>query len=99
MLSDPRGLERYLVFGIGAFSHLPIVVSQMGVGHIAQWSGVQLTVVVKCDTLGNVYAGCGDGLHIWSESRFLHPVSWWEGADCRRSSWAFDRQDVGQSTS
>lgn len=23
---------------------------------------------VKCDTLGNVYAGCGDGLHVWSES-------------------------------
>lgn len=29
--------------------------------------GFALTPLVKCDKAGNVYAGCGDGLHIWSE--------------------------------
>lgn len=26
---------------------------------------------VKCDHLGNVYSGCGDGLHVWSAYRIL----------------------------
>lgn len=26
---------------------------------------------IKCDTLGNVYSGCGDGVHIWSPGGVL----------------------------
>jgi gluconolactonase len=26
---------------------------------------------IKCDTLGNVYSGCGDGLNVWSPGGFL----------------------------
>ena len=26
---------------------------------------------IKCDTSGNVYSGCGDGVHVWSQSAEL----------------------------
>jgi gluconolactonase len=26
---------------------------------------------IKCDTAGNVYSGCGDGLHVWSPGGVL----------------------------
>lgn len=32
------------------------------------WSVDTRSEPVKCDRKGNVYSGCGDGLHIWSKS-------------------------------
>jgi gluconolactonase len=26
---------------------------------------------IKCDTAGNVYSGCGDGIHVWSPGGVL----------------------------
>jgi hypothetical protein len=31
-------------------------------------------MLVKCDTQGNVYAGCGDGIHVWSRSLYHDPT-------------------------
>jgi hypothetical protein len=33
---------------------------------------VNVLILVKCDVEGRVYAGCGDGIHVWS--KFLCPL-------------------------
>ena len=30
---------------------------------------VKMLIPVKCDVGGRVYAGCGDGIHVWSKCR------------------------------
>lgn len=45
---------------------------------------------VKCDENGNVWAGCGDGLHVWSKSMcYLRGLSL-----IYRLGWTVDREDV-----
>jgi gluconolactonase len=29
---------------------------------------IALTLGIHCDSKGNVYAGCGDGVHVWNRS-------------------------------
>jgi len=35
------------------------------------FAAVSLPDGIKCDTLGNVYAGCGDGVEVWDSAGSL----------------------------
>jgi hypothetical protein len=53
-----------LPFGTGDYLLSPTVVFPMEVGP----NRVKVLILVKCDAEGRVYAGCGDGIHVWSKS-------------------------------
>jgi hypothetical protein len=50
-------------FEIGDCSPSPTVVFLMEVSP----DEVNVLILVKCDVEGRVYAGCGDGIHVWSK--------------------------------
>lgn len=54
-----------LLFETGDYSLSPTVVFPMEVGS----NRVNVLNPVKCDVEGRVYAGCGDGIHVWSKFR------------------------------
>ena len=51
-------------FETGDYSLSPTVVFPMEVGP----NRAKVLIPVKCDVEGRVYAGCGDGIHVWSKS-------------------------------
>lgn len=55
-------------FKTGDCSLSPTAVFPMEVGP----DEVNVLILVKCDVEGRVYAGCGDGIHVWS--KFLCPL-------------------------
>jgi hypothetical protein len=55
-----------LLFETGDYLLSPIVVFPMEVGS----NRVKVLIPVKCDVEGRVYAGCGDGIHVWSKSPY-----------------------------
>jgi len=57
-----------LPFGTGGYLLSLTVVFLMEVGP----SNTSMLIPVKCDVGGRVYAGCGDGIHVWSE--FWYPL-------------------------
>lgn len=96
MSSGLREPNRCRAFVIDGFSHSQTAGYQMVVSSEPELDGpAPLTIEVKCDTLGNVYAGCGDGLHIWSK-QYSHIVMRRRVADPIRQAWFTDRQDVSE---
>jgi hypothetical protein len=54
------------LFADDDFSLLPTAAFLMEVSSV----NVIALTPVKCDAKGNVWAGCGDGIHVWSEALF-----------------------------
>jgi len=61
----PQAARTYLPFGTDDCLPSRTVVFLMEVGP----SNTSMLIPVKCDVGGRVYAGCGDGIHVWGEFR------------------------------
>jgi hypothetical protein len=62
-----RNTQTSLLCVDDAFSPLRTAACLMEVSSI----NVIALIPVKCDAKGNVWAGCGDGIHVWSEALFI----------------------------
>ncbi|UKZ49099.1 hypothetical protein TrVGV298_003338 [Trichoderma virens] len=59
--AGPSTIYRYTVARDGTFKHRTVFA----------YPGVGIVDGIHCDSKGNVYAGCGDGVHVWNPSGTL----------------------------